>query len=706
MSQTQLADAATTTTTVDTDDDDLLHGWSDTLKACMQRLRLHCHQHRVRVAQYFQDFDRGRKGWISRDQFDRAVDMSGLTHVVRSDEWPEIYAVFAHSPDGVNYAAFCECVDAVFTRRQLERNPTAKAPVVAPQQGPLPLSPVDENAYARLMAQVAADTLACGVILKAPFVDFDRHRCGKVTTPQFRRAFPFKADAADVDVVVRRWADPRSGNVNYQGWIRDVERMLKAEAQRTKGPTRAEAQLGASASSTAAAVAAASASAAGGAGDVDALVDALRSEVRQSRARVADSMADYDKLHSGLITVDQFKSCLGRLKLQRCVMDDRALNLISARYTVSDPQALPKVAYGHFVNDIEENHTVKAMEKDPNCTFKYTAEQFKNTPVAKTLGDEEEIRVASVMDRIRNVVSCRRLLLKPAFQDFDRAAKGVYQTRTTSKKRFERVLALNGINLKEEEFELVEKKYEAAHDANSVNYVLFCSHVEEQEQRKLETANVSAAPAMAKFVRPGRRDEAATLEGVVDDIRTQVLTQRIRVNEFLRDYDKLRSGAIMNEQLASGLFLAKIEIDQAELDLVTDHYAVPNRRGYVRWTQFCDEIDAVTTTKRLESNPLAASAGCGSAIHARRREEREPRRDPEVLKVIAKLREIVRTRGIILPPFLKDFDTHNVGQITPTRLGQALTRHEMGLSQAEIHLIAEAYMDPRTRHVCYRRLVR
>ena len=295
--------------------------------------------------------------------------------------------------------------------------------------------------------------------------------------------------------------------------------------------------------------------------------------------------------------------------------------------------------------------------------------------------------------------------MKPAFQDFDRASKGVYQTRTTSKTRFERVLALNSIHLTEEEYAIIERKYECEVDSGSVNYVLFCSHLEEEPAvgPTVASSSLNESP-LQKFVRTGKKECAPDLQSVLDDIRAQVLTQRIRINEFLRDYDKLRSGVISKQQFSSGVFLAKIELDAKELDIIAEHYAAPSRPGYLRWVHFCDDIDAVVTTKRLETKPSATSS-TQADVTARLHTERVPRYTPDVQSILTKLREVVRTRGVLMPPFFKDFDTHNVGQITPNRLGQALTRHDLGLAQSEIKALSEAYMDPRTRDVCYRKLV-
>lgn len=46
----------------------------------------------------------------------------------------------------------------------------------------------------------------------------------------------------------------------------------------------------------------------------------------------------------------------------------------------------------------------------------------------------------------------------------------------------------------------------------------------------------------------------------------------MRVAEFLKDFDKLRSGTITITQLRKGLNMAKIPLSDAEFKLILDNY--------------------------------------------------------------------------------------------------------------------------------------
>jgi Ca2+-binding EF-hand superfamily protein len=47
----------------------------------------------------------------------------------------------------------------------------------------------------------------------------------------------------------------------------------------------------------------------------------------------------------------------------------------------------------------------------------------------------------------------------------------------------------------------------------------------------------------------------------------------MRISEFLKDFDKLRSGTITITQLRKGLNMAKIPLSDAEFNLLLDNFS-------------------------------------------------------------------------------------------------------------------------------------
>lgn len=63
------------------------------------------------------------------------------------------------------------------------------------------------------------------------------------------------------------------------------------------------------------------------------------------------------------------------------------------------------------------------------------------------------------------------------------------------------------------------------------------------------------------------------------------------MGEFLRDFDKLRSGFITESQFRIGLNMAKLVVSAKEFEMLTSYFQAPKEGKHVKWREFCDAID-------------------------------------------------------------------------------------------------------------------
>ena len=84
-----------------------------------------------------------------------------------------------------------------------------------------------------------------------------------------------------------------------------------------------------------------------------------------------------------------------------------------------------------------------------------------------------------------------------------------------------------------------------------------------------------------------------TVQDVVEKIQKVVKQKSLRINEFMKDYDPLRSGSITKYQFLSSLSMLKLYLSRKEAELLCDKYANPEKEGEVLWTKFADDIDIV-----------------------------------------------------------------------------------------------------------------
>ena len=82
------------------------------------------------------------------------------------------------------------------------------------------------------------------------------------------------------------------------------------------------------------------------------------------------------------------------------------------------------------------------------------------------------------------------------------------------------------------------------------------------------------------------------MQQIFDRLRIAVFKNGVRTTEFFKDYDKLRSGLITENQFVCGLSLAvgkEGQLSRSEIQQVVDFYRIPD--GRVRYTDFCEMME-------------------------------------------------------------------------------------------------------------------
>jgi Ca2+-binding EF-hand superfamily protein len=113
------------------------------------------------------------------------------------------------------------------------------------------------------------------------------------------------------------------------------------------------------------------------------------------------------------------------------------------------------------------------------------------------------------------------------------------------------------------------------------------------------------SPSKASVV-TGRADRP--LDVVIADIRRNVLENRIRLNPFFEDHDKLRKGRISRSRFYRGLGASGSRLSELELGQLSAEYAsVEERDGdgtpFVSWVRFVEDVNTVFTISGLETQP-------------------------------------------------------------------------------------------------------
>lgn len=159
-----------------------------------------------------------------------------------------------------------------------------------------------------------------------------------------------------------------------------------------------------------------------------------------------------------------------------------------------------------------------------------------------------------------------------------------------------------------------------------------------------------------------KRDRPNDIEDVLAKLRQFAKEQRIRVAEFFRDFDKLRTGFITKAQFRIGLNMAKIVLSGSEFELLCEHFA--GKEGSVQWRCFSDSVDEVFHKKGLEKNvDMILNDARTDFNYGVSGPTDEDHNNAEVLR--CNFREGVIRERLDAKSFFQEHDRHNHFKVTP-----------------------------------------
>mmetsp|Transcript_40837 Transcript_40837/g.104495 ORF Transcript_40837/g.104495 Transcript_40837/m.104495 type:complete len:259 (-) Transcript_40837:103-879(-) len=208
---------------------------------------------RIRVKDFFRDFDPLRKGTVTRTQFLSALNMAGINRKVQ--EWvletvADDYMISEGFPPvhKVDYKTFCADVDLAFTVPELERTPTKEVPKEPEhlldktryEKCSKILEPWKEERVEEILVELREQARTQRILVKPTFDDASRDKnspclVGHVTWQQFKSCMEtkcgFKLWESDMNLLVEKYTDDYYGDmVNYIAFAKQVDPDIEAIA--------------------------------------------------------------------------------------------------------------------------------------------------------------------------------------------------------------------------------------------------------------------------------------------------------------------------------------------------------------------------------------------------------------------------------------------------------------------------------------------
>jgi len=679
---------------------------------------------RIRISEFFKDFDRLRSGKISTSQFTRCLNQvfgSARSDDMTPTEEEVLIKKYGDKDNMVDYRHFTDTIQGVFDPNDMKSMASSQILRTSEYLGDknnLNLTPAALETVQRTLNELEPYYDYHGIDIRQCFQDFARHKNGRITASQFKRNFPGCQTVAenDIDVLAQYYTcmlnDAAVGTsasplVNYLNFYLDIEELRKQRKWWIGGAPGVDKQ----------ASEAISFNSRHSSHDMkvdkelQSLFDRLHVAIFKNRIRTTEFFRDHDKLRSGIITMNQFIRGLtlaqDGVQLGASLLTGEEIKRIANHY--SDKNGM--VHYKKFCYKMENTFNIPNLEKQPTLNPVRPSPKQLQTKLTK-LNPEEESRIQQLIQDIRQYVSKRRIMLYPYFKDFDR---GAGYTRTVTKGQFARILNFSSIKLAPTDLELIYRKYRDP-VTGDVLYPAFSIAVESEfceymrckedftryglsETTWEDPAQKLAAQRQQISSKPRERQVVhQTVDQTISAIIEYLYTNRIRGEVFFQDFDQLRSGLVTESIFMRCLDSMGIQdISPKEATELADRYRDSNKTDCIRWqdmladvTTLHDTPDMFSNTYGLPPEPVVPKAGIKGKVNFQDLTDAEQKLAQTVLQRFV---ERVSQRRLLPKPVYQDFDRHNHGYVTVAQARQVLCTLQLGCSEDESNILCKLFSD-------------
>lgn len=404
----------------------------------VHELRVAAKKYGLRINEFFADHDRHRSRKLAPAQFRVALRAAfDKRKALTEAQVQALLAQYKTTVDGVTMVRWRDFVDDVneaFTAKELERRPR-DVPISVVTHTSLVELPAEEMAVVdEVIARFAAAVKRRSILLKPPMRDFERNQkspmmTNRITITQFRQClarFDLELTNEEYRLLCKRYDSSRDGSFDYVRFCDDVDpaealglqngrtirstcgyhhpRVLEPPSQHLdyqpgRPPTTLDQpRLLEKPADT-----------------VESLIARMRKKCQAQRLRIEDSFRDHDRLNSGAVTIDQFRSGISQgFDTAGLALTEAEFGMLVSKYARKERGGggVLLIDWRRFSSDVDP--IITGLEQDPLADVPPLLID-RSLP---QLSEEKEARVAEIISLIRHRFITRRVLLKPFFTDF------------------------------------------------------------------------------------------------------------------------------------------------------------------------------------------------------------------------------------------------------------------------------------------------
>lgn len=285
---------------------------------------------------------------------------------------------------------------------------------------------------------------------------------------------------------------------------------------------------------------------------------------------------DYDRHNCGLVSEAQF---LAGLRLSSLPLEEQDIDVLKAAY-----QKDGRIQYRIFCASIDRVFTINHLEADPLIDVKPPPREWL-IQGSNELSADEAKRCSEIISKFRTLMSERRLLLAPFFKDFDRGNLG-----RVTRSHFSRLLSMMKMDISDADLYILFKKYEDR-SRGKVSYMNFIRDIDPPTYRPNNIKTEILHANSSDTVKINESSNSISIADIIYKIQKHVGHRRIRVAEFFRDFDRLRSYSIPRQEFIRGVDNIECPLTMAEFEALADYYQDDKKKGCCRWKEFEIEVE-------------------------------------------------------------------------------------------------------------------
>ncbi|XP_070165050.1 uncharacterized protein [Polyergus mexicanus] len=403
------------------------------------------------------------------------------------------------------------------------------------------------------------------------------------------------------------------------------------------------------------------------------VIKRIQRHVLEHRIRIHEFFKDFEYLNDGRMTVSQFRRALDTLQISslgRLCLVESEIDALIALY--KDPDDPNRVCWRMFEDDVNRVFTVKGLDKLPNFRVESPPQEIADLSrrgISNWQCEPKSIRnlCEDVLQRVRQRVEERRIFLKQFFKDYDQHNRG-HVTRA----QLRQVLIATAILLSPEQVFALEQRY---NNDLGFNYTQFLQELESQpivEPLYLQILEDKKRINAEKPPSESHEDET-NIVLILAKVKAKVVRERIKVLEFMRQFDRHNHLVIERPDFIRGLDQLRCGLTPAEVDTITKAFQTSAKPHVIEYVKFAKIVEEAVTIGGLEKVPLLVPL---QHVPSEASDKTFLNFDERQTVAIA-VDKLCKVPSPNLEELFKDYDKENIGTVAKDRLIKALSIRRM-----------------------------